>query len=339
MKKTLSLLVTAVFATQLQCAHVRRQLIPKLVTVSSFDTGGIKVDKSLEERLSFIADVKNFGMSKLGLISSENYMRYRTVEDARTLYLLYVAPKTELPDYLGNYRDINEDEEYREVPDDPIILHSKLDKLVDEEEYYVSNGYDVLRRVVQDFDDGKGCDLTPLFLANSTAHQVRTILHEDWHHTYDVLRGGGRSREVNESAAQVVGYAGSIEFMRLVYGESSKEYRSATSAYDHAIKHAKLVNSAYDELQEIYDSNISEEKKVKARESVFKRLKNEGYIYNNASLWDMYPYTKHFISFVNAYEKLGSVKDFVDMMKGAPTDEAGALKYVLSYGNKKNKFE
>jgi hypothetical protein len=311
----------------------KRGLFPRIYTKDAFDTEGIELDYGLECKLDFIADVKNFAIEQLGMGPSPNYMRYRELKDARTLYWLFVTPKTDLPLDRKNSMHLLDIGEEDDLPSEGTLIKSSIDDLAEEAEFYKKKGYDVLRREIRDFNDGLGCDLTSKFFRRRLTHQVSTVLHEDWHYMFNNCwhREYGSPRDIDEPAAQVVGYAGAAEFMWHVYGEGSDPHKDSCYYYHALRKEANALNRAYDNLNDILDSDCSDRMKMLRRRLVFMRLRWDGYDHNNASLWEIRPYKKHLPVFLDAYEKAGNVKAFIDLMRDCPIDTDDALDYIGEY--------
>ena len=101
--------------------------------------------------------------------------------------------------------------------------------------------------------------------------------------------------------------------------------------YDSALEVADMVSDAYDSLEKIYNSGVDLNKKMKQRDKVFKKIRDKGYELNNASLWDMRVYTKNFRILTEVYDKAGTVKGFVELMRDCPSTEPEALKYITDY--------
>jgi hypothetical protein len=162
MNKVLKLLLAASCAAQITCWTPSDLVLPKIYNSKSIDVGSSIRTEDLEKKLELIADVKNFGISELGLSQSENYTRYRE-KNARTVYRLYITRKTKLPDLLENWLYVPDPIEYRE-PHISAILFSEKDDLKDEKEFYENAGYDVNHRTIHDFNDEQGCEITTEFL-------------------------------------------------------------------------------------------------------------------------------------------------------------------------------
>ncbi|MFC1755027.1 hypothetical protein ACFL96_16810, partial [Thermoproteota archaeon] len=281
-----------------------------------------------------VAEVKNFAIHELGLKSSNNYLEYKE-SNPRTIYRLYAVPKTELPDEIDDWIHIKKDGEYRELQEDPFALRSSVDKFLDEETFYKDKKYDVIYMIPEQIEEqiiGEGCNLTPEFLRRARHDQAETIIHEDWHYSFDAWSPfSNPEREIDEAAASVLGYVGAIEFMEHKYGKDSDEHKSAIAYFESWKKYTKVRNDTFEELQGLYNTCMEEEDKLALRDDIFQKRRDEGYILNNATLWEDRAYIKNSPLILNVYEKAGSARQLVKVMKDCPTDEEGALEYIRGY--------
>jgi len=330
-----ALLLSAVLAlppVTSTCAHPRVFDLKKIYTTSSIDTEEIERTEDLEDKLKLVADAKSYGVQVFGLEKSKNYLRYRLPGEARTVYWLLATPKAEVPKKRSTSISLSKDGEYRTIHKGSFRLSSEVDKLLDEEQFYKSKGFDVYRRSITDFYDGKGCDLTPDFLDDIIVEQAGTVFHEDWHHSFSTWnKGKSLSSEINESAGALIEYAGGMEFMEYSYGEDSRRHKNAVNRFNHRKKTARIRNALHKELTDLYEADIPKDKKIKQRQEIFTKYSKQGYSYTNASLWDNVPYDKHFPLMVKVYKKAGSVKEFVDVMKKSPVTEKKAITYLQNY--------
>lgn len=299
----------------------------------AFTLDGVVLDSDMWGKLDLIAQVKNFALM-VGLEPSPNYMRCSRQEDAVTLYSLYAAPGTSLSECVERYFFLEEGQTIDKVYPEGVRVQSLTERLEDVERLYLGRGFDVCRRVNTDFNlhDGAGCDITPELLNSGYHDQVRVVLHEDWHHTYNRWHPGRMlCSAINEAAAEILGFAGAVEFGRLVGEDGSRFCRTAEERYEKAKENAVVFNSTYEALDDLYSSALTDEQKLRRRKSLFRRIKRLGYRPNNATIMDMRPYTKHFPLFAEAYEQLGSVKCFVNLMRNCPIDEGRAVKFIRDF--------
>ncbi|MFH1064464.1 MAG: hypothetical protein V1729_05265 [Candidatus Woesearchaeota archaeon] len=321
-----------------QCEESSRETsiegIPDVFTPKAFliDTDDKPAD--LESRLQLIADVKNYSLHLLDFEPSPNYMRYTDNDKARTLNWLFVRSPQGVSEEYGPHVRYNDDLSHRIFPDEGMIIHADDNNLKEEEEFYKKKGYDTHRRRIQDFNDGHGCDLTPRFFRRNITAQVKTVLHEDWHHTYNCIVEGHRiPRALDESAAHLIGHAGAYEFTALRYGKDSRQHNAAHNQYIAMQQEARVLKKAFDELQEIGAMEKEGKSAFLRRKKLFFWLKVKGYDCNAAYISEMRPYTKHIDLFTRAYECAGSVRGFVDVMDDAHLDEQKAIAYIKDFIN------
>ncbi len=308
--------------------------MPDVFTSKDFVIDTDDVPDDLESRLQLIAEVKNYSLHELDFEPSPNYMRYTETKDARTLNWLFVSSPTGVSDEYGPHVRYEEDLSHRVFPDEGIIIHADTDDLKEEERFYKKKGYDTHRRRIQDFNDGKGCDLTPRFFRRTINRQVQVVLHEDWHNTFHYIANGHRiPRSLDESAARLIGYAGAYEFTALKYGKESRQHNTARNNYLAMQKESRLLKDAFKELREISTLEKGGKSAFLRRKKLFLYLKFKGYDCNAAFLSEMRPYTKHLELFTRVYECAGNIRGFIDVMCDAPLDEREAVDHMKDFIN------
>jgi len=300
-------------------------------TTESIAIGDTTLTPNLEAHLQQIVDIKNFAAEKLGLAKSLNYMRLRSTKDARTIYRLYVTPKMAMPGEWDHWVHVGEDT-HEELYDHPVVLASSKVDLMEEKEFYTELGYDVLHRKIRDFCDARGCDLTPEFLTRNVASQAGTLFHEDWHHTLRTWHPDTYlPPEIDEVAASLVGRIGAIEYTLHTYGKRSQAHKEAVWEFKKKKKEAKAINQAHEELSIVLNSGMEPDQKAAKRETILTSYERKGWLFDNAALWDKYPYSKHYPLMVDVGKKIKSVRGFVEVMRGCPMVEPEAVAYLSKF--------
>ncbi|MFH1064462.1 MAG: hypothetical protein V1729_05255 [Candidatus Woesearchaeota archaeon] len=320
-------------------AHVHEAPAPSY-TLDSISLGEIKPTKKLNRQLRHIADMKSFGVDTLGLEPGPNYTRYKEGYDIDALYRLFVSPKGAIAEDTDTWISLWRETEYRTKYNRPFVLTSHLDDLLDEEEFYREKGYDVSWEETFDYYTEKGCDVTPFLLQETLVEQVYTVLHEDWHYTLESWHPAEHvDLKVHEASAEVIGYAGAMEYMKARYGKDSFRYRNARRTFRNLKKNAAEVNEAFRLLDVVYASDLPDDKKMLQKEKILEKYNMNGWDFNNAALLGYRPYSKHIPVMMDVYEKAGSVKAFVDLMRDCPVEEETAITYLQDYVEGKSEKE
>ncbi|MFH1637069.1 MAG: aminopeptidase [Candidatus Woesearchaeota archaeon] len=283
------------------------------------------------KNIDFVADVKEYSQDELGIYPSLNYIVYKDTEceSPKTLYILYIGSNTEFsqkyrPFYIKKKGDYFSYKAFDK-------LWSYVDDLLDEKKHYEEKGHDVHYREVKDFNNGAGCNLRDDFFEQKKARQIEVLIHEDWHHYLDIKKPVMESSKyLNECSATLVGLIGASEFAKLNDGEGSDLHKMAEKNLDRWYELSLDINYYYNLLEIIYNSDKSEEEKLKEKEEVLKEAKESFMELNNAKISSYRYYTKHFPLMYKIYKKLGSVDETIEVFEGMPdvSDEQEVVDYL-----------
>ena len=221
------------------------------------------VNPNAKEKIRFIQDVKRYGEEKLGLTKTKSYSKYFEVKDA----VLHVITASER-DCLRLYRW-----------DFPIVgkvtyksFFTKEDVLK-EKRFLETKGYDTFIQRAGAYST-LGWLKDPIFssmLRWDEATLANLILHEMTHSTI-YFKG---QTDLNEQIATFVGNRGAVEFLTERYGNGSKEMVEAVRCQEDDVAFSRWIDQACQQLSNFYSEKISRDEKLRGREELFHRLKED----------------------------------------------------------------
>jgi len=221
------------------------------------------VDRQTKEKILFIQDVKRYGEEKLGLTRTKNYSKYFEVKGP-VLYVITASEKDSLQLYHWSF-PITGKVTYKSFFTKEDVLNEKqsletkgCDTFVQETGAYSTLGW------LKD----------PIFssmLRWDEATLANVILHEMTHATI-YFKG---QTEFNEQMATFVGNQGAIDFLCGKYGKGSKEVVEAIDCQKDDLLFSQWIDQACETLSHFYSRKMSRDEKLKGREELFQRLKEE----------------------------------------------------------------
>ncbi|MDI6738598.1 MAG: hypothetical protein QME12_08895, partial [Nanoarchaeota archaeon] len=281
----------------------------------------------------------------LGYSETRNYREYRRgntqelTEEGSAYYMLYVVPKFTIAVEHQARKYIPTAVEYRGEIEKPTLLDSHQDDLLDEEAYFKAQGFDVIRRVVVDFNSGNatrpGCSITDSLMKESPERIIENGIHEDFHHNRRYTWGHIYIRRIEEPVAALVGLAGAVDFASGEYGIGFDTYEKAVTAFEKWRQRVEFTNGYYEELSALYARDIPEDEKARLKQEIQDRAKQEwkqitgkDAEVNNALLMRDLPYTWLFPYAYSVYEAHPDMGELVMILKDVPVDEAKAIEYL-----------
>ena len=286
----------------LQAAKGQYRLLHESVPVTeALDNPDLPAEQ--KERLRLVAAIKEFGEKKLGLKTTGNYETVFLSSDLPPIYTISASPKDKLElvtwwfpvvgdmPYLGFFEIGKAEEEIIK------LMLQGLDTTMGEGYAYSTLGW---------FED----PVTLNILEGTTVELVEVILHEMTHTTL-YLNGQG---EFNEGLANMVGKIGAALFLEKHFGPSHIFTKEAHNILDDERIFSSFINSLFDKLNQLYNSPMSYDVKIKEREKIFtvsiqdfsqlkSQFRTDRYSYfgynemNNAYLMSIGLYHKHFTLF------------------------------------------
>jgi predicted aminopeptidase len=221
------------------------------------------VNREAKEKIRFIQDVKRYGEERLGLKRTKSYSKYFEVKDA-VLHVITASERDCLQLYHWDFPIVGK-----------VTYKSFFTKegVVKEKRFLESKGYDT-------FVQGAGAYSTlgwlkdPIFssmLQWDEAPLANLILHEMTHAT---LYFKGQT-DFNEQIATFVGNQGAVDFLTERYGNGSKEVVEAIHCQDDDLAFSRWIDQACQQLSNFYAEEISRDEKLRGREKLFERLKED----------------------------------------------------------------
>jgi len=297
MKTVISFLLSTLSA----CAPCDYERLSKLPEISS-------VPEEYREQVTFIKDVRKFGIEQLGLYHcTQHYTTFsKTDGEARILYRLFITKPTVLPNTWEEASLIFEHNTIFRENVKAMYFTSFEDTLEDEAKYYKKEGYDVHVRNVTSYNlvnSEEGSAITPNFFKESKAWQAQVVDHEICHDSVEEWIGLDFPAEFNEPFCGVIGRAAAVEYFKVRKGVNSEDYTIALRNFNNHLDYSKKVNSFYTQLQQLYRSDKPLQQKLDERKNIFAEIKRTlNFDANNAVLWDEHPYVKYYPVMVQLYE-------------------------------------
>jgi predicted aminopeptidase len=268
------------------------------------------VEDEAKEKIRFVQEVKRFGEEKLGLTKTKSYSKYCEVKGP-VLHVITAAEKDRLRLYHWNF-PITGKVTYKSFFTKEAVQKEK--RLLE------TKGYDTFIQKAGAYST-LGWLKDPIFssmLKWDEATLANLILHEMTHATI-YFKG---QTDFNEQIATFVGNQGAIEFLREKYGSGSWEVMEAIHCQEDDLLFSQWIDQACQQLSRFYSREISRDEKLRGREELFQRLKEdfrekmgsfktEGYKnfqkleINNAVLLAYRRYTHRLEKFQALYEQFG----------------------------------
>ena len=223
---------------------------------------GIAADT--KEKLALVLAVREYAKNPLKLNVGKSYSTYSYVDRPELTYILTAAPKTELKPYTWWFLVVGR------VPYKGYFSREEAETAAEE---LRAEGYDTNVRTSAAFST-LGWFNDPLLghlLKYDKVTLAEVVFHELFHSTLYV-KGAGN---FNESVANFVGGHAAIDFFRDKFGEGSAEHQRAVRNWEAELEFSGFIERFAGALTELYTRNIPYEDKLRLREAVFSRFKNE----------------------------------------------------------------
>ncbi len=281
-------------------------------------TNDVVPDEEIIKKYEFIKVAEDY-FEKLGLSNRESFFFYR--DDVKERYVLVSISNLRL---TNSYEALN--------------IESSFDKeeIKSLEERLKSEGKDTYLAVVA----SAGCSLTPSFVNYSRNYLTDVLFHEWWHENKTDL-----PLELSEATAKAVGLACAEDFLSK-HPEYKKdlgwdEEEKSSKAYG---KYSEMVVEYYERLSKLYNSEMPNEEKLKAKEQILNEMEEKtGHRMSNAELSFMITYCKYFNLVDKVVKQYPNIKDAVKVLKEIPqgsiTDGVKYLEDLLKFEVEKPKTE
>jgi predicted aminopeptidase len=221
------------------------------------------VGHEVKERIRFIQEVKRYGEAKLGLTKSKSYSKYFEVKGP-VLHVITASERDRLQLYRWDF-PITGEVTYKGFFTQEDILKEKRS--------LETKGYDTFVQQAGAYST-LGWLNDPIFssmLQWDEATLANLILHEMTHSTI-YFKG---QTDLNEQIATFVGNQGAIDFLAEKYGKGSKEVVEATHCQEDDLLFSRWIDQGCQQLSDFYAKEISRDEKLRGREQLFHRLKED----------------------------------------------------------------
>lgn len=217
-----------------------------------------------QEKLKLVLAVREYARDVLELNVGGSYSSYSYVDRPDLTYILTAAPRTELRPYTWWFLIVGR------VPYKGYF--SKEDAAAAAKELE-DDGYDTNIRTSAAFSTLGWFDdpLLSHLLRYDKVTLAEVVFHELFHSTLYVKGAGA----FNESAANFVGGRSAIDFFRDRFGAESPEHKRAIRAWEEELEFSTFIEKLAASLDELYAKEISVEDKLRLRQGVFARAKDE----------------------------------------------------------------
>lgn len=222
-----------------------------------------RLDRDAREKVRFIQEVKRFGEEKLGLRKTGSYSKYFEV-NGPVLHVITASEKDRLQLHHWDF-PITGKVTYKSFFTTEDVLKEK--------QFLEAEGYDTFVQKAGAYST-LGWLKDPIFssmLVWDEATLANLILHE-MAHTTIYLKG---QTDFNEQVATFVGNHGAIDFLMEKYGKESKELVEAIHSQEDDLLFSRWIDQACQQLSRFYGREIPKDEKLKGREELFQRLKED----------------------------------------------------------------
>jgi predicted aminopeptidase len=234
-----------------------------LVVVKSVPVDEAINDPNMSEenrdKLRFIQDVRDYAEIVIGLNVRKSYEYYYDTNDQAAIYNLSASYRDRLEPLSWEYPFLGWFE-YRGYFD------LETAKVYGED--LKSQGYDVVMYGAIAYSTG-GILRDPIYSSLLTLSEpllADTVVHELTHNTIFRMNDS----VFNESVANFVGHKGSLDYLKLNFGEDSDVYKQAVEELEDQDRVNDFLAGVYQELNSFYSrTELSSEEKILQREDVF----------------------------------------------------------------------
>ena len=222
-----------------------------------------RLDRDAREKVRFIQEVKRFGEEKLGLRKTGSYSKYFEV-NGPVLHVITASEKDCLQLYHWDF------------PITGRVTYKSFfttEDALKEKQFLETKGYDTFVQKAGAYST-LGWLKDPIFssmLRWDEATLANLILHEMAHATI-YLKG---QTDFNEQVATFVGNHGAVDFLMEKYGKESKELVEAIHSQEDDLLFSRWIDQACQQLSRFYGREIPRDEKLRGREELFQRLKED----------------------------------------------------------------
>jgi predicted aminopeptidase len=218
----------------------------------------------VQDKLKLVLAVREYARDVLKLNVGGSYASYSYIDRPELTYILTAAPRTELRPYTWWFLIVGR------VPYKGYFSKEEAGDAAQELE---GEGYDTNIRTSAAFSTLGWFDdpLLSHLLRYDKVALAEVVFHELFHSTLYVKGAGA----FNESVANFVGGRAAIDFFRDRFGAGSAEHKRAISAWEEELQFSEFIAKLAAALDELYARKIPEEDKLRLRQQVFARGKED----------------------------------------------------------------
>jgi predicted aminopeptidase len=217
-----------------------------------------------QDKLKLVLAVREYARDVLKLNVGGSYSSYSYVDRPDLTYILTAAPRTELRPYTWWFLIVGRV---------PYKGYFSMEDAATAAKELESEGYDTNIRTSAAFSTLGWFDdpLLSHLLRYDKVTLAEVVFHELFHNTLYVKGAGA----FNESVANFVGGRSAIDFFRDRFGAEGAEHERAIRAWEEELEFSAFIEKLAASLDELYAKEISEEDKLRLRQGVFARAKEE----------------------------------------------------------------
>lgn len=292
------------------------------------------------ETFDLIGRVKEYGKNTFGFSETVNYRQYVNTDrqEPDWSYRLYVSPRNMVALESADEVFLSFVQEYMDNVEEPIMIYSHKDNLIDEDAYYRAQGYDTYRRALTDYSPGASITpdflgepfaITPDFFAMAHEKQIAVVNHEDWHYNMNQVWGNDLDTDLEESLATTMGHAGAIGFIRENYSVNSSSYGIALNNLQRWVNVSETINTSYSLLNNLYSQNLPWEETEPIKQEILSRADEWFFApLNNAKVIGFLPYTRLFPFAYDVYVTRPDAGELGRILMQCPDDEEEGIAFL-----------
>jgi len=247
----------------LRAAYEEGKILWRREPITDFvDKADVQADA--QEKLKLVLAVRKYARDVLKFNVGGSYSSYSRVDRPDLTYIVMAAPKTELKPYTWWFLIIGN------VPYKGFFSRPEAEAEIAR---LKAEGYDTTLRTSAAFSTLGWFDdplLSHLLRYDKTV-LTEIVFHELFHNTLYVKGAGA----FNESSANFVGHRAAIDFFRTRFGAESPEYTRAVQIWNDEREFGHFIDDVAHTLRDLYSRKIPLEDKMRLREQVFARSREE----------------------------------------------------------------
>lgn len=247
----------------LRAAYEEGKILWRREPIADFvDSAGVQTDT--QEKLKLVLAVRKYARDVLKFNVGGSYSSYSRVDRPDLTYIVMAAPETELRPYTWWFFIVGS------VPYKGFFSRADAEAEIAR---LKAQGYDTTLRTSAAFSTLGWFDdpLLSHLLRYDKAILTEIVFHELFHNTL-YIKGAGA---FNESSANFVGHRAAIDFFRTRFGAASQEYARAVQIWNDEREFGHFIDEVAHTLRDLYSRKIPREAKIRLREQVFARTKEE----------------------------------------------------------------